>query len=194
MDDDFKLEHQVTIGVEFGSFVIKLDEKITKLQIWDTAGQESFRSITRIFYRGAHIVFLCYDITREDTFNNVIQWLGEIKAHASAEVLVYLIGNKFDCDDGERQVDKQVALDFCRANKIEKFFETSAKTGKNVEEVFSLAAKEMYVRDCANAEADAAEEEKTVNVPKKKVSRPSGTTGVSLTERTHKKREKKTCC
>ena len=102
MDDDFKLEHQVTIGVEFGSFIVKLDEKITKLQIWDTAGQESFRSITRIFYRGAHIVFLCYDITREDTFNNVIQWLGEIKAHANAEVLVYLIGNKYDCDDGER--------------------------------------------------------------------------------------------
>ena len=49
MDDDFKLEHQVTIGVEFGSFILKLDQKVTKLQIWDTAGQESFRSITRIF-------------------------------------------------------------------------------------------------------------------------------------------------
>ena len=71
MDDDFKLEHQVTIGVEFGSFILKLDQKVTKLQIWDTAGQESFRSITRIFYRGAHIVFLCYDITRLDTFNSV---------------------------------------------------------------------------------------------------------------------------
>ena len=78
-------------------------------------------------------------------------------------MLVYLIGNKSDCDDGERQLEKQVALDFCRANKIEKFFETSAKTGQNVEEVFSLCAKEMYVRDCANAEADAAEEEKTVS-------------------------------
>jgi small GTP-binding protein len=53
MDNQFKVEHQVTIGVEFGSFVIRLDGKITKLQIWDTAGQESFRSITRIFYRGA---------------------------------------------------------------------------------------------------------------------------------------------
>lgn len=68
MDNQFKLEHQVTIGVEFGSFVIKLDNKVTKLQIWDTAGQESFRSITRIFYRGAQIVFLTFDITREETF------------------------------------------------------------------------------------------------------------------------------
>ena len=147
MDDDFKLEHQVTIGVEFGSFIVKLDQKVTKLQIWDTAGQESFRSITRIFYRGAHIVFLCYDITRQETFNNVQQWLGEIKAHASPEILVYLIGNKCDCEDSEREVDKATATAFCQENNIAKFFETSAKTGKSVEEVFSLAAKEMYIRD-----------------------------------------------
>ena len=69
MDEEFKVEHQVTIGVEFGSFAIKMDEKIIKLQIWDTAGQESFRSVTRIFYKGAHVVFLCFDLTREDTFN-----------------------------------------------------------------------------------------------------------------------------
>ena len=92
-------------------------------------------------------------------------------------------------------MDKQVALDFCRANKIEKFFETSAKTGKNVEEVFSLAAKEMYVRDCANAEADAAEEEKTPSsAPKKRVQKTHSASGVSLNEKTTKKRDKKTCC
>ena len=65
--------------MEFGSFVIKLDGKVTKLQIWDTAGQESFRSITRIFYRGAQIVFLTFDITREETFSNLGEWLKEIK-------------------------------------------------------------------------------------------------------------------
>ena len=96
MDNDFKLEHQVTIGVEFGSFVIKVDNKIVKLQIWDTAGQESFRSITRIFYRGANCVFLCYDITRKETFTNVQEWLMEIKQHAAADVVVYLIGNRVD--------------------------------------------------------------------------------------------------
>ena len=68
MDNDFKIEHQVTIGVEFGAFIVEIEKKIVKLQIWDTAGQESFRSITRIFYRGAHCVFLTYDITREETF------------------------------------------------------------------------------------------------------------------------------
>ena len=71
MDNQFKMEHTVTIGVEFGQFVVRLDGKVVKLQIWDTAGQESFRSVTRIFYRGANIVFLVYDITRVDTFTNV---------------------------------------------------------------------------------------------------------------------------
>ena len=89
----------MTIGVEFGSFVIRLSGKVVKLQIWDTAGQESFRSVTRIFYRGANIVFLVYDITREATFRNVQEWLLEVKQHAQVDVVVYLIGNKVDDED-----------------------------------------------------------------------------------------------
>lgn len=80
MDNEFKAEHQVTIGVEFGSFGLRVDGgKVLKLQIWDTAGQESFKSVTRIFYRGAHCVFLTYDVTREETFVNLLDWLKEIK-------------------------------------------------------------------------------------------------------------------
>ena len=89
----------MTIGVEFGSFIIKLDDKICKLQIWDTAGQESFRSVTRIFYKGAHVVFLCFDLTREETFNNLSTWLTDIRAHASADILVYLLGSKVDLEE-----------------------------------------------------------------------------------------------
>jgi Ras-related protein Rab-2A len=99
MDNDFKEEHNVTIGVEFGSFIIKRDNKIVKLQIWDTAGQESFRSITRIFYRGAHCVFLTYDVTRDDTFLDVIDWLKEAKQHSNPDILLYLIGNQADLED-----------------------------------------------------------------------------------------------
>ena len=100
MDNEIKVEHQVTIGVEFGSFGLKVDNgKIIKLQIWDTAGQESFKSVTRIFYRGAHCVFLTYDVTREDTFVNLQEWLKEIKQHASEDVRVYLIGNKAELEE-----------------------------------------------------------------------------------------------
>ena len=146
MDEEFKVEHQVTIGVEFGAFVIKLDEKIVKLQIWDTAGQESFRSVTRIFYKGAHVVFLCFDLTREETFENLATWLNDVRAHASAEILVYLIGSKADLEE-QREVTKETARAFCDTQGIEKYFETSSVTGFNVETVFSMAAKDMYVRE-----------------------------------------------
>ena len=96
MDNQFKSEHQLTIGVEFGNFAMKFDNKNIKLQIWDTAGQESFRSVTRIFYRGAHCVFLTYDITRIETFENLVDWLKEIQQHAAEDVKIYLIGNKSD--------------------------------------------------------------------------------------------------
>ena len=77
--NDFKEDHEVTVGVEFGTLMVKMDEKTLKLQIWDTAGQESFKSITKIFYRGAHCVVLAYDITRSDTFENLNNWIDEVK-------------------------------------------------------------------------------------------------------------------
>lgn len=63
-ENEFRDEHEVTIGVEFGSFMIRIEDKVLKLQIWDTAGQENFKSITKVFYRGAHCVFLTYNINK----------------------------------------------------------------------------------------------------------------------------------
>ena len=76
--NEFVDDHEVTVGVEFGSLMIKMENILFKLQIWDTAGQESFQSITKIFYRGAHAVLLTYDITQMDTFNHLKTWLREI--------------------------------------------------------------------------------------------------------------------
>ena len=76
--NDFVEDHEVTVGVEFGTLMIRLNEGNFKLQIWDTAGQESFKSITKIFYRGAHCVVLAYDITRLDTFLNLENWFAEV--------------------------------------------------------------------------------------------------------------------
>lgn len=64
--------------MEFGTILFKIDEKIFKMQVWDTAGQESFKAITKIFYRGAHCVFFCFDLTNSDSFNNVAQWQEEM--------------------------------------------------------------------------------------------------------------------
>ena len=79
MEDDFKDDHDVTVGVEFGSYLIKVEEKILKLQVWDTAGQESYRSITKIFYRGAHVVILAYSMVNGLSFENLTDWLREVR-------------------------------------------------------------------------------------------------------------------
>jgi len=88
-------------------------------------------------------VFLTYDVTRDETFMNLSEWLKEIKQHASEDVRVYLIGNKAEMEE-QREVTFQRALEFAKDMKIHKTFETSAKTGFNVEEVFSCVAKELY--------------------------------------------------
>ena len=73
-ENDFKEDYEVTVGVEFGSFLVKIEDQIIKLQIWDTAGQESFKSLNKIFYRGSHCVFLIYDLTKHESFQNVEEW------------------------------------------------------------------------------------------------------------------------
>jgi GTPase SAR1 family protein len=72
------MEGMVTIGVEFNTYLIKVEDKVIRLQIWDTAGQESFRSVTKIFYRGAHAVVLNYPIDSKSSFDNVHHWLNEV--------------------------------------------------------------------------------------------------------------------
>jgi len=97
-DKRFQPVHDLTIGVEFGARMINIDQKQIKLQIWDTAGQESFRSITRSYYRGAAGALLVYDITRRDTFNHLTTWLDDARQHSSSNMVIMLIGNKSDLE------------------------------------------------------------------------------------------------
>ena len=89
---EFRDNYDATVGVEFGNFVVEIGGKMIKMQIWDTAGMESFRSITRIFYRGAHLVWVVYDVTKEDTFENIEEWENEVENNADKDALLYLIG------------------------------------------------------------------------------------------------------
>ena len=98
-DNRFKPGHDLTIGVEFGSRTVAIDKSNNiKLQIWDTAGQESFRSITRSYYRGAICALLVYDITRRNTFQNLVRWLEEMLEHAYNRMTIVLVGNKKDLE------------------------------------------------------------------------------------------------
>ncbi|KAF0989486.1 hypothetical protein HZS_3431 [Henneguya salminicola] len=140
-DKRFQPVHDLTIGVEFGSRVINIDNKDIKLQIWDTAGQESFRSITRSYYRGAAGALLVYDITRRETFSHLVTWLDDVRQHASPNIVIMLIGNKCDLED-KREVKREEGEAFSREYGLI-FMETSAKAATNVEDSFIGMAKEI---------------------------------------------------
>ena len=91
--NEFTEDHEVTVGVEFGSLVVKMEDTVFKLQIWDTAGQESFQSITKIFYRGAHAVLLTYSVASMASFQNLEHWFQEIKSESEPDAVIILVGN-----------------------------------------------------------------------------------------------------
>ncbi|KAH9791407.1 ras-related protein RABA1a [Citrus sinensis] len=94
--NEFNLESKSTIGVEFATRSLRIDNKVIKAQIWDTAGQERYRAITSAYYRGAVGALLVYDVTRHATFQNVGRWLRELREHTDPNIIVMLIGNKTD--------------------------------------------------------------------------------------------------
>jgi Ras-related protein Rab-2A len=140
-DKRYRPDHDLTIGVEFGARLIQIEDKSVKLQIWDTAGQESFRSITRSYYRGATGALLVYDISRRETFNHLSRWLDEARQNANPHMVIMLIGNKADLDT--REVSFEEGARFADENGLI-FLETSAKTALNVEEAFLQTTKKIY--------------------------------------------------
>ena len=137
----FKSEYQLTIGVEFGAKNIQINNKIFRIQIWDTAGQENFRSITRAYYKNSVCALVVYDISSRDSFNNVSTWVEDCKNQSPKTIFMALVGNKSDLED-KRAVSYEEGKDFADKNEM-MFFETSAKTGVNVDEIFSQTANEI---------------------------------------------------
>ena len=140
----FENFYSPTVGFEFLTFMVKVDEKIVKLQIWDTCGQEVYRSLIASFYRSASLAIIVYSIENANSFNNIEKWLNDIKTQSNPDVKIFLIGNKADLED-KRVVSKGAGEKFSRDHPILYFTETSAKTGFNVQNVFVEAAKELYL-------------------------------------------------
>jgi Ras-related protein Rab-2A len=141
-DKRFQPVHDLTIGVEFGARLVTIDNQQVKLQIWDTAGQESFRSITRSYYRDAAGALLVYDITRRDSFLHLTRWLEEARQNGNPSMTVMLIGNKSDLEH-RRAVSTKEGETFAQQNGLV-FLETSAKTASNVEAAFIKTAEGIY--------------------------------------------------
>ena len=113
------------------------------MQIWDTCGQEEYRSLIQNFYRNASLAIIVYSIDNENSFENVKIWLNEIKIQGNPDVKIFLIGNKIDLEP-KRKVTTKMGQNFCTENRLDLFLETSAKNGTNVIEIFCSAAKLLY--------------------------------------------------
>lgn len=143
-DKRFSATESLTIGVEFGWRRMAVKGKPIKLQVWDTAGQETFRSITRSYYRGAAGACLVYDVTRRESFDNVKTWLADLSTFGGGSYSMVLIGNKADLER-DRQVPTDEAAAFAEENGL-MFVETSAKTGLNVDDAFTRLAEDICAR------------------------------------------------
>ena len=133
-----------TIGVDFKIRTIECDGKTIKLQIWDTAGQDRFRTITSSYYKGAHGIIVTYDITDRDSFAKVSEWMQEVDKHSQENISKILVGNKKDLED-KRQIQYQEGKELADHFNV-RFLETSAKESLNVEDAFTLMTREIKAK------------------------------------------------
>ena len=139
----FEEFYQATIGFEFLTFNLKMNETVVKLQIWDTCGQEVYRSLISNFYRNSSLAVLLYAIDNRESFINANNWLKELKGQASPDVKIMIVGNKCDLEE-ERKVSIDEGKEFKEKNNLNCFMETSAKTGYNAKDLLIEAAKILY--------------------------------------------------
>lgn len=138
----FEESHKCTIGVDFLMKTININGQTVKLQLWDTAGTEKYRSMSSSYYRGTHVAFVVFDITSPPSFEALPNWFENFYKHSTeGQRNVILIGNKKDLAS-QRQISQEEAETFAQNNNM-MYFETSAKDGENIEHVFYYAAEKL---------------------------------------------------
>ena len=120
-----------------------MEDTIIKLQIWDTCGQEFYKSLISSFYRNTSLALIVYSIVDQKSFDDLDMWLKDLKSNSSPDIKIFLIGNKTDLEDN-RVITKEMAEKFKNDYEIDFFMEISAKTGFNTQELFVKAAKVLY--------------------------------------------------
>lgn len=144
VDNTFSRIQDSTIGAAFFSKMFNVDGEACKLDIWDTAGQERYHSLTPMYYRGAKIGLVVFDITKPSSYEKMKQWCEEV-TQASNNIIITVVGNKLDLDE-KRLISKDDAAEFCNMNNYE-YIETSAKTGLNVDKIFENSIRQVPPED-----------------------------------------------
>jgi len=142
-----------TIGAAFMKKDVVIDNWTLVLQIWDTAGQERFRSMAPMYYRGAHAAILCYDVTQPSSLEKVEGWVEELQQHANEDIILVMAGNKCDLPRSEDE-----GVPFHKAQAYAKsinaaIFETSAKSGQGVQDLFNYVATHLLNAEKAKQQA-----------------------------------------
>ena len=152
----FKEDFISTIGFEFFSFNLKINDKIVKLQIWDTCGQEIYRSLISGFYRSTELAILVFSVIDRKSFEGIDNWLKELKTHGTPDCKIFLIGNKIDLPN--REISSEEAINCKKEHEFECYMETSAKTGANIKELFVNCALSLYKKYIENVKIGKEEE------------------------------------
>ena len=190
--NNFDSVYQSTIGFEFFVLNIKIGEKVIKLQIWDTCGQEIYRSLISNFYRNASLAIMVYSVTDRKSFENLDLWYNELKTNSNNKINVFLIGNKIDLDE-QREVKTEEGGEFKNKNEIIKFIEASAKSGFNALNIFIEAAKllyDEYLEEIKNKEGNDSNDNNDIGHSKSYDDNNHGDTSTL----SYKRPKKKKCC
>ena len=165
IDDKFDEVHISTIGVEFKVKSLTIKGKKVKLRIWDTSGQERYRSITQNFYRNANGILYIFDLTRKESFENIKDWLIE-SYNCDSKVKKLLVGNKVDLDKN-KQMDKQIIENYAEKKEM-KYYEVSAKMGTNINKIFRELAESILSGKSENEMNEEFSENANDNIDRKK--------------------------
>ena len=154
-DDQFTDNYVTTIGVDFRFKTMIVMDKIIKVQVWDTAGEERYRSITNAYYRGAEGILIVFDLTNEESFKSIQNWINEVTVFTGKDVIIICLGNKSDL---KSEISKNTIDEFKKKTNLE-IFNVSAKTGEGVEEAFKHIIELLIKKN-----TDKKEENNAINL------------------------------
>ena len=143
IQDKFEELYRATVGFEFLSFNVRINKVVIKLQIWDTCGQEVYKSLISGIYRNSSLAIILYSVTNRNTFQHIDTWIKELSQNSTKNIKIILVGNKSDLEK-ERKISYEEGEKLKNKHKLDYFIETSAKTGNNAKNVLIEAAKILY--------------------------------------------------